>query len=409
MSKKFTRKKTEAKPKKPRKDFPLFPHSSGMWAKKIKGRLEYFTSWRLDPKGEDAERMLEHFLKTGRKEVAVEGQPGQDSEGLCTLRVACNDFLATKQAQLDAGELSPRSFRDYFKTCEILIEHFGKGCIVGELGPLDFRSFRTKLAKRFSPISLRNEITRIRTVFRHADRSGLIDRPVKFGNGFDKPTAKTVRKDRNAAGPKLFERDEIVRILDACDPQLKAMVLLGINGGLGNTDVSDLHESRIDFASGWLVYPRKKTEIPRRIPLWPETLQSLREWLPERPEPSDPADSGLVFLTAKGNRWVRVNRTESGKYTAIDSLSPRFKKLLRRLYVNGRRSLGFYCLRHCFETYAGESRDQVAVDAVMGHVDPSMGANYRHRISDERLHAAVNVVRDWLFAETPDQSEGGDT
>jgi integrase len=57
----------------------------------------------------------------------------------------------------------------------------------------------------------------------------------------------------------------------------------------------------------------------------------------------------------------------------------------------------FYALRHTFETIGGESRDQVAVDAIMGHVDSSMAGHYRQRISDERLTAVAECVRTWLF------------
>src|SRR5688572_945039 len=46
------------------------------------------------------------------------------------------------------------------------------------------------------------------------------------------------------------------------------------------------------------------------------------------------------------------------------------------------------------ETVGGGCRDQVAVDAIMGHVDPSMGANYRHNIGDDRL---TDHIHDWLF------------
>ena len=64
-----------------------------------------------------------------------------------------------------------------------------------------------------------------------------------------------------------------------------------------------------------------------------------------------------------------------------------------------RPGLSFYALRHTFETIGGESRDQVAVDFIMGHApeDDDMGSHYRERISNERLVAVTNFVRTWLF------------
>jgi integrase len=70
-------------------------------------------------------------------------------------------------------------------------------------------------------------------------------------------------------------------------------------------------------------------------------------------------------------------------------------KLLSKLSL-ARRGHTFYALRHTFETIGGDSRDQVAVDAIMGHSRDDMASVYRERIGDDRLRAVVEHVRVWL-------------
>ena len=113
-----------------------------------------------------------------------------------------------------------------------------------------------------------------------------------------------------------------------------------------------------------------------------------------------------MFLTRFGNRWVRMSDADvPEKRVHLDSVGPEFSKVMKSLGLNGRRN--FYSLRHTFETVGDESRDRVAVDRIMGHTDPSMAANYRHRISDERLQDVVNFVHTWLWP--PENDTGEDT
>ena len=75
-----------------------------------------------------------------------------------------------------------------------------------------------------------------------------------------------------------------------------------------------------------------------------------------------------------------------------------FAKLLTTLGIKGPR-VSFYTPRHVFETIGGDSKDPIAVSAIMGHVDASMSGHYRERISDERLRTVIGTVHKWLFGE----------
>jgi len=397
--------------KKPHPDFPLFVHDSkhpnrARWAKKVKGRLVYFGKVADDPKGEAA---LDLWLD--QKDDLLAGRTPRDKSDSLTVHRLVDRFLKAKKAKVTSGELSPETWRDYYGTCKKIIRFFGKKRIVEDLRGDDFDRFRAELAKTNGLVGMKNQITRTRMVFNYAgpEKAGLIDKPVHFGPDFCRPSAKSIRKQRT---PRMFEADEIRTMLDHSGPTMKAMIFLGVNAGFGPADIGRLPRTAVDLTLGWLEFPRPKTGTERRVPLWLETVEAVRQALDVRPHAARVEDEGLVFLTRSGGSWHK----ESTRY-----LSEQFAKFLKgidqqaekkakkqrvkppaKLYRKGR---GFYALRHVFETIGGESCDQVAVDAIMGHERGDMGSNYRERISDERLQRVVDTVRDWLYAEPADADD----
>ena len=194
----------------------------------------------------------------------------------------------------------------------------------------------------------------------------------------------------------MFEAEELRKLLKAAGTPMKAMILLGMNAAFGNSDVAGLPVAALDLAGGWVNFPRPKTAIARRCPLWPETVAAIREAIAARPKAKDDGDAGLVFITKYGAKWVRVRERENKPGVPIDGVRLQFDKLLAEVGLN-RRGIGFYCLRHSFRTVADAVKDQPAIDRIMGHSDDSMADLYRERIDDERLKTVTDAVRNWLF------------
>ena len=186
-----------------------------------------------------------------------------------------------------------------------------------------------------------------------------------------------------------LQASQIRDLLGVACPQLKAMILLSVNVGIGNADLGRMTFDDFDLATGWLDYARWKTEVHRRAKLWPETIQALRDVIDIRKEPQDGSLENTVFLTRIGKSWHKEG-------SSTNPISQAFRKLMKETghYVNG---IGFYALRRTFETVAAETRDQPAIDLSMGHESPDMAALYRQRLGDERLEAVAKHVRRWLF------------
>jgi integrase len=377
------------KPAKPYPDFPLFAHATGRWAKKIKGRLHYFGPW------DNPTAALEKYLDQ-KDDLHAGRTPRAGGDGL-TVRELLNQFLTAKRRAADAKTITPRTFRDYHWTCKRVFDTFGPKRLVTDLAADDFSRLHDVMAKTLSPVSRKTEIQKTRAIFNFAYNNDLIDRPIRFGSEFKAPGKKILKrerqKNRQENGARMFTAQQIRDILAATSPQLRAMFLLGINCGFGNSDVATLPKSALDLEGGWIDHPRPKTGEERRVPIWPETVQALRESLAVRPEPRDPGDSELAFLTHRGCPWVRL----VGK-SWTDAVTVMTRETLTKLGMK-RRGLSFYALRHTFETVAGSSRDQIATNAIMGHSDGSMAAEYREGVDDDRLRAVVDHVHDWLFGK----------
>lgn len=412
------------KPAKPYPEFPLYAHAAGVWAKTINGRDVYFGPWS-DPEGALAKYIEQRDYLHAGVQVPTPG---------ATVEQICAEFLAAKAALVAVRELSQHQYNLYHVDCTTIQDVLGKHRLADTLRPADFARLRKAICTRpdkdkdgkpqlRSPVTITNMITRVRTIFKWAYQAAkLMERPPDYGDQFKRPRAAVVRRamtERRFQRPKDFAAAEVLALLKHATIQLKAMILLGINCGLGNTDCSSLTWSDLDLAKGILDYSRRKTWTPRRAVLWKETVAALKEVRKlrakmdeRRTPPADLADR--VFLTL--HRLPYVHLSENGR--AVDSVRLEFNRAgtlaglaPARKKGEPRRApgRGFYSLRHTYRTVADETLDFPAIDLTMGHTPEAAGAGsapfsvdmasrYR-RIGDDRLRAISEHVRQWLYGK----------
>src|SRR5262245_61841058 len=209
--------KAADRPRKPYPDFPLTPHASGAWQKKIRGKIHYFGRWgrRVDGKlvrveGDGWKEALELY-KAQADDLHAGRTPRVKGDGL-TVADLCNRFRTAKLRQREAGEITSRMYDEYTSTTDRLNATFGGTRRVDVLAADDFEAMRDAMAKQWGPVRLGNEIQKVRTVFKYGYESGLIEKPVRYGPQFKKPSASVMRRHRAKNGERMLEADEVRRL-----------------------------------------------------------------------------------------------------------------------------------------------------------------------------------------------------
>lgn len=383
---KVTAKSQAGKPSRPYPSFPLSPCTNGQWGKIIRGKRWYFGAWA------DPQAALAKFNRE-KDDLAAGRVPRTTGDGLTVLALI-NHFTDAKRKRVETGQLKPRTLEDYITVCDRVLKVFGAHTEWGLLTPADFEKLRTDFASTHAAVALGCDIGRVRVLANYADETFQVRAAI---GKFKKPTKSEMRRERASRPKKMFTAREIRTMLRKATPNMKAMILLGINCGFGNNDCALLTTDKMDLDGRWHYFPRPKTGIERRCPLWPETVRALRAVVARRPAMADPALAGRVFITAKGGSFEWLGQD--------NPISKEMRKLLIKcgFYQKG---VNFYALRHTFRTIGKRPKGKETVEFIMGHAPESddMGAVYDEETFDDDLKTVTKFVRAWVSGRSRQRS-----
>lgn len=366
--------KSNSKRKTRSDKFPLTLHPTGQYCKKIRGKLYYF--------GTDKQQALQRYLEQAA-DLRAGRRPKSNSCSRLTLKTLCNLYLEHQEARVLAGEIKSRQLYDQTLLLRVFVKYFGPNRMVSDVLTLDLQNFRASLIKKGK--SVNNYISAIKAMYNWAVDNEVIDTI---------PNLKAIKKVPIAKGKKpILTPAQIKKLLEYANPQMKAMIWMGLNCGFGCTDCAELPWENLDLNAGRVNFARTKTGVDRNLPLWKETVRCLK---------AIPKINKRVFNTKQGDNWVCVKQKQAAdgtiKLISYNGISSEFSKLLKKAGIKTTKGVGFYTLRRTAATLAAKSGDPFAVQRLLGHADLKMATTYVQDVS-EQTDRVINNSRKLIIQD----------
>lgn len=163
---------------------------------------------------------------------------------------------------------------------------------------------------------------------RDLDEDGIIEAPKKIYN----KRAFQIRRPKTTNKTVPIEDIRIILESAEVEERTKLFVLLALNSGMYQKDISSLRQDEVDWLTGRIVRKRTKTRDCDNVPeagykLWNQTLTLLKKY-------RAPESNELVLLNRYGEplRKIRLVEGETeGETTKSDAITTSWKRALKKV------------------------------------------------------------------------------
>ena len=224
--------------------------------------------------------------------------------------------------------------------------------------------------------SVHDKLRAVKALLLWAYDSELIDNLPRFIKKYNDITLPEPK-------PEFFTVKETQILYNDASPRMRLWILLGLNCGYTQTDISSLEPDMVDWECGIIARNREKTGVDSQHKLWPPTLKMLREQ----------AGAGPLLLTTEDGQPLLYERIgEDGEPSKTDTIGRAFATLKKKVGI----SLSF---KHFRKTGANAIAKQFQdkpwlVELFLAHKDQRMRKHYTQQHYDE-LHKAT----EWLGSQ----------
>jgi hypothetical protein len=288
-------------------------------------------------------------------------------------------WLAELKGRVEAGQFGAGEYQGQTYYSRHFVAHFGKETSIDAIDEELWAGFHRYLIAeinrgRWTAVyakklhrSARNFVEHLASLKRITAPENLHDRRMRFSIP--------------AQEVEVFTLAEVRGLMEGARDQVRVLILLALNCGMTQVDISDLHPGEVDWSRGRLKRKRSKTAGQKNVPeveypLWPETLELLKAL--------KSSDAEHVLVTKSGRPWV------DRKTRNTDSVRTEFDKLKARL--------PFKHLRKTSATVLGSHPEYRAyAQYFLGHAPETVADTHYIRPSQERFDLALLWLREKLI------------
>jgi integrase len=354
--------------------------------KRIKSQIDAGT---YDPELEKQIRLAERDAERKRDVRTSKKSKTTDTSRKWTpkqVNTVLRKFHKFNQARVNAGEMTPSRM----STLRTLLAGFGEffgSHIVSSITENDISRFANyesaKVASgQLKVSSLGQNYKAVRQFFHWCWKQRIInERP----RNLDILSVKIPKKQN-----LYFDKKNLKQLMDGCDASLlgggwdkrhsnevdytilRAMILLGVNMGFGQRDVSDLLVGEVHLRKrpARIIRSRTKTGVATNHLMWNQTRELLKQCCQGK-KPSE-----LVFRRPDGRELIPYTIGSRGNITGgrADYIGNKFKRLVKRVLGEDEtrtlRDLRKTGANFCKQRFLGSEK------MYLGHTDGSMSMRY---------------------------------
>jgi hypothetical protein len=281
-----------------------------------------------------------------------------------TVRFHATEFLKHKETQAIAGVLSVGRWGALKTHIQIFQDWIGGDSAIDGITSQKVKGFYHHLLESTDWTGVYKSTVFVsgKSFIRSLARDELIPLPSNLDS-------KDFRFPDNAKKIKTFTVDELKALLAAGSERVRLYLLLMMNCGYYQKDISDLQHDEVDWKKGRIKRKRSKTEQHDEVPtvdypLWKETFRLLKRHRSQ--------DKDRVFLTSE-SKPLKQESIVAGVLVKTDNIQSAYRRLQDKMKLKPSQRKPLKLIRKTSANLLDSNKDYARyVSHFLGHAPQSM-------------------------------------